>query len=76
MSKIVKPILKVAKPPAVSTAIGSAIQEKEPARLTSEARACGVATSEGKVARTAYTSRPMPTPQPRMAMRKSRKVLR
>src|SRR5260221_6794304 len=57
-------------------ATGSGFQANELARLTSVARAAGVDTSEPTVAWTSNMTRPIPTPQPRMARRKSRRVLR
>ena len=76
MIKIVKPYFQVAYPPGVSIATGAANQANEGPNATSEARACGVLISDGTAASTAYISRPIPMPQPRMAMRASRKVFR
>jgi hypothetical protein len=53
----------------VSTATTSAFQAKEAARLISCSRACGVVTNAATLAIGETTTRPIPMPQPRIAMR-------
>ena len=66
--KMKMPILKVAYPPTVPVATGSAFHANCAASATRAARACGVLIRVATLAIGEMMTRPMPMPQPRIAI--------